>query len=92
MVLWGPAHQWADGSLRLHIFATIVGLMLVSLARIALETDASTRQMRESLADNKATLVRTITGGPGRRPTAMLAPELDRWFLSILSCNKKTGP
>jgi len=79
----------------------MVGLMLVSLARIALATDASTRQMQESLADIKATLVRTTTGGPGRRPTVMLAPELsaeqrravkvfelDRWFPSILSCNK----
>jgi len=101
VVPWGPSHQWADGSLRLHTFATMVGLMLVSLARIALATDASTRQMQESLADIKATLVRTTTGGPGRRPTVMLAPELsaeqrravkvfelDRWFPSILSCNK----
>ena len=99
VVPWGPSHQWADGSLRLHTFATVLGLMLVSLAKIALGTDASARRMLESLADIKTTLVRTTTGGPGRRPTVMLAPELtaeqrravkafemDRWFPSILSC------
>ena len=99
VVPWGPSHQWADGSLRLHTFATVLGLMLVSLAKIALGTDASARRMLESLADIKTTLVRTTTGGPGRRTTVMLAPELtaeqrravkafemDRWFPSILSC------
>ena len=98
VVPWGPSHQWADGSLRLHTFATVVGLMLVSLARIALAPQASARAMLDSLADIKATLVRTTTGGPGRRPTAMLAPaltaeqrravkvfELERWFPALLS-------
>ena len=98
VVPWGPSHQWADGSLRLHTFATVVGLMLVSLARIALAPQASARGMLDSLADIKATMVRTTTGGPGRRPTAMLAPaltteqrravkvfELERWFPAILS-------
>ena len=95
---WGPSHQWADGSLRLHTFATVLGLMLVSLAKIALGTDASARQTMQSLADIRATLVRTTTGGAGRRPTVMLAPELtseqrravkvfdlERWFPTILS-------
>jgi hypothetical protein len=50
--------------------------MLVSLAKIALGTDASARQTMESLAEIKVTLVRTTTGGAGRRPTVMLAPEL----------------
>lgn len=99
VVPWGPSHQWADGSLRLHTFATVLGLMLVSLAKIALGTEASARQMMESLAEIKATLVRTTTGGAGRRPTVMLAPELTaeqrravrvfelgRWFPAILSC------
>ena len=99
VVSWGPSHQWADGSIRLHTFATVLGLMLVSLAKIALGTDASARKTMESLADIKATLVRTTTGGAGRRPTVMLAPELtseqrravrifelDRWFPTILSC------
>jgi hypothetical protein len=98
VVPWGPSHQWADGSLRLHTFATVLGLMLVSLARIALAPDASTRAMMRGLEEIKVTLVRTTTGGPGRRPTVMLAPELtaeqrravkvfelDRWMPDILS-------
>ena len=99
VVPWGPSHQWADGSLRLHTFATVVGLMLVSLAKIALGTDPSVRKTMESLAEIRATLVRTTTGSAGRRPTVMLAPELtteqrravrvfdlERWFPDILSC------
>ena len=70
------SHQWADGSLRLHTFATVLGLMLVSLARIALRTDASARRMMEGLAEIKVTLVRTKTGAAGRWPTARLAPDL----------------
>jgi transposase len=98
VVPWGPSHQWADGSLRLHTFATVLGLMLVSLARIALAPDTSARRMMDSLQGIQATLVRTTTGGPGRRPTVMLAPELtaeqrravkvfelERWFPHILS-------
>ena len=76
VVPWGPSHQWTDGSLRLHTFATVLGLMLVSLARIALRTQASARRMMEALAEIRVTLVRTKTGATGRRPTAMLAPEL----------------
>lgn len=99
LVPWGPSHQWADGSLRLHTFATVLGLMLVSLAKIHLGTPASPKLMMQSLAAIRATLVRTTTGGAGRRPTAMLAPELtaeqrravtrfnlDRWLPSLLSC------
>lgn len=96
---WGPSFQHADGSLRLHTFATVIGLMLVSLARIALGTDESVRKMMESLAEIRATLVRTTTGGMGRRPTVALAPELTtqqrravkvfelaRWMPSLVSC------
>jgi len=99
VVPWGPSHQWADGSLRLHTFATVVGLMLVSLAKIALGMEASARKTMESLGEIRTTLVRTTTGGAGRRPTVMLAPELtteqrravkvfelERWFPDILSC------
>ncbi|MGH7631697.1 MAG: IS1634 family transposase [Gemmatimonadales bacterium] len=99
VVPWGPSYQWADGSLRLHTFATVLGLTLVSLAKIALGTDASARAMMRSLASIRATLVRTTTRGTGRRPTVMLAPELtadqrravkvfelDRWFPTLLSC------
>jgi transposase len=96
---WGPSFQHNDGALRLHTFATVIGLMLVSLVRIVLGSDQSARATMESLADIKATLVRTRTGGMGRRPTVMLAPELSakqrlavrlfelgRWMPSLLSC------
>jgi len=99
LVPWGPSYQWADGSLRLHTFATVLGLTLVSLAKIALGTTASARAMMQSLAGIRATLVRTTSGGTGRRPTVMLAPELtteqrravkrfelERWFPTLLSC------
>ena len=99
VVPWGPSHQWTDGSIRLHTFASVVGLMLVSLAKIALGTQASARNTMESLGEIRATLVRTTTGDAGRRPTVMLAPELtseqrravkifdlERWFPTILTC------
>ena len=96
---WGPSYQWADGSLRLHTFATVLGLMLVSLAKIALEANDSALAMMSDLAGIRATLVRTTSGGKGRRATVMLAPELnaqqrravkvfelDRWLPTLLSC------
>lgn len=96
---WGPSYQRADGSLRLHTFATVLGLTLVSLAKIALGTDVSVRAMMESLSGIHATLLRTTTGGPGRRPMVMIAPDLTskqqhavkvfdlaRWFPALLSC------
>jgi hypothetical protein len=99
VVPWGPSHQWADGSIRLHTFATVLGLMLVSLAKIALGTGDSALAMMSDLAEIRATLVRTTTGGPGRRATVMIAPELntsqrravrvfelDRWMPTLLSC------
>ena len=99
VVPWGPSHQWADGSIRLHTFATVLGLMLVSLARIALGTGDSALAMMGDLAEIRATLVRTTTHGPGRRATVMIAPELttaqrravkafelDRWMPTLLSC------
>ena len=101
VVPWGPSHQWADGSLRLHTFATVLGLMLVSLAKLALGTATSPLKTMKSLADIRATLVRTTTGGAGRRPTVMLPPELtseqcravrvfelERWFPTILSSSR----
>jgi len=99
LVPWGPSYQWTDGSIRLHTFATVLGLMLVSLAKIALGTDTSAGAMMRTLAQIRATLVRTTTGGAGRRATVMLAPELtveqrravrlfelERWFPTLLSC------
>lgn len=95
---WGPSFQRADGSLRLHTFATVIGLMLVSLAKIALGTADSVRRMMDSLAEIRATLVRTTTGVTGRRPTIAIPPELtaeqrravkafqlERWLPSLLS-------
>ena len=95
---WGPSFQHADGSLRLHTFATVIGLMLVSLARIALGTADSVRSMLDSLAAIRVTLVRTTTGATGRRPTIPIPPELtseqrravktfelERWLPSLLS-------
>lgn len=102
---WGPSFQRADGSLRLHTFATVIGLMLVSLVKIALGAAASAREMMASLAGITATLVRTTTGRKGRRPTVMLPPELtaeqrravkvfalDRWMPSLLSCMSSRTP
>jgi transposase len=99
VVPWGPSHQWADGSIRLHTFATVLGLMLVSLAKIALGTGDSALAMMSDLAEIRATLVRTTTRGPGRRATVMIASELntsqrravkafelDRWMPTLLSC------
>lgn len=99
VVPWGPSYQRTDGSLRLHTFATVLGLALVSLAKLASQTDASTLAMMQSLSAIRATEVRTATRGRGRRPSVLLAPELtaeqqravkvfqlDRWLPSLLSC------
>jgi hypothetical protein len=78
VVPWGPSHQWVDSSLRLHTFATVIGLALVSLARLALGTRTSARHMIKALSEVKATLVRVRTKRPGRHATVMLAPDLSR--------------
>jgi hypothetical protein len=104
VVAWGPSHQWADSSLRLHTFATVIGLTLVSLARIAMGTSKSARSMMKTLAEVKATLVRVRTKARGRRATVKLAPELsaeqrrcvrlfelDRWMPSLLSSRNTVG-
>jgi hypothetical protein len=51
--------------------------LLVSLVRLALETEVSARGMMERLAAIEATMVRTSRTGMGRRPAVHLAPELD---------------
>jgi len=104
VVPWGPSHQWADSSLRLHTFAAVVGLALVSMARLALNTRKSTLGTMKQLSAVQATLVRTNTGAAGRRPTVMLAPELsaeqskavktfelDRWLPGLLSSRHSSG-
>jgi hypothetical protein len=98
VVPWGPSYQWSDSALRLHSFATVIGLALVSLARLALKVRGSTLGIMRNLAAVQATLVRTSSRAPGRRPTVMLAPDLSaeqrkavtvfdlaRWMPSILS-------
>ena len=79
VVPWGPSHQWADTSLRLHTFATVLGLTLVSLARIAMGTTKSARAMMKTLAEIEATQVRATGGGMGRRPTWLLPPDITPW-------------
>jgi DDE family transposase len=76
LVPWGPSYQWVDTSLCAHTFATVLGLMLIAVAKLAVGTRQSARAMMKELADIKATLARTSTGHQGRRPTVMIAPEL----------------
>ncbi len=94
----GPSFQWADPSPRLHTFATVVGLMPVSLVRLALGARLSALGTMKSLEQVEATLVRTVGSGRGRRPTTLLLPdltadqakgaklfELNRWAPGLLS-------
>ena len=73
---WGPSHQWNDASLRMHTFATVLGLTLASLVRLELGADTSMKALLQELSAIKATMVRTSTGAKGRRPVSYLAPEL----------------
>ena len=104
VVPWGPSYQWADSSLQLHTFATVLGLMLVALAKLAFGTKQSALAFMQELADIDATLVRTNTGQKGRRPTVMLPPELsptqekavrvfelNRWLPSLSSTRSKSA-
>jgi len=100
LVPWGPAHQWADSSLRFHTFATVIGLTLVSLVRLALGARRSALSMMRTLGKVEATMVRVRTKERGRRATVLLGPdltamqrkavrtfELARWSPYILSSN-----
>ena len=102
---WGPSYQWNDASLRLHTFATVIGLMLVSLAKVALASKKSARAMMQELTAIEATLLRTTTGKMGRRPTLMVGPQLtaaqrkavktfqlDRWLPSLCSTTVAMRP
>jgi hypothetical protein len=75
---WGPSHQWADNSLRLHTFATVIGLELVSLARLAIGNQKSARAMMKMLSEIEATSVRVKAQQRGRPATVLLAPDLTR--------------
>ena len=79
VVPWGPSHQWADASLRVHTFATVLGLMLVSLVRLALGTKTSARLTMKNLSEVEATQVRTTQAGMGRPPTWLIAPDITPW-------------
>ena len=105
VVPWGPSHQWADGSIRLHTFATVIGLMLVALAGMALGSKQSVRSMMERLGGIEATMVQVCTPQRGRRPTILLAPELGaeerkavrtfelgRWLPILLSSMQAGAP
>ncbi len=105
VVPWGPSHQWVDSSLRLHTLATVIGLELVSLAHLALDTRKSVRKTMKELSEIKATLVRVRTKTAGRQATVMLAPDLSseqrksvkvfdlgRWVPAILSSMKQHPP
>ena len=105
VVPWGPSHQWVDSSLRLHTFATVVGLMLVSLVRVALGTSKSARGMMQQLGEMEATILRVRTKDRGRRESVLIPPELTveqrrwaeqtelgRWMPTILSSSTKSVP
>jgi len=102
---WGPSHQWSDNSLRLHTFATVIGLELVSLARLASTTQQSARSIMKTLSGIDATLVRVRAKQRGRPATVLLAPdltreqqacvdtfELGRWMPSLLSSSAERAP
>jgi len=95
---WGPSYQRLDSSLRLHTFSTVLGLTLVSIAKLALGFEGSAREMMEQLSDVRATVVTEATGAPGRRPAYTIPPtlnklqsqsvgvfELDSWLPSLQS-------
>jgi hypothetical protein len=102
---WGPSHQWSDNSLRLHTFATVIGLELVSLARLASATQQSARGIMKTLSGIEATLVRVRAKQLGRPATVLLAPdltreqqacvdtfELGRWMPLLLSSSTEKAP
>ena len=105
VVPWGPSYQWTDSSLRLHTFATVIGLMLVSLTRLALGTDMPTKKMMEQLAGINAALMRYRRQRKGR-PITVPVParidadqaravrifELDRWLPSLSSWIPRRKP
>lgn len=98
LVPWGPSFQWADSSLRLHTFATVLGLTLVALARKALGCRSSAKKMMQTLEGISVSVAQIATAKPGRRPTqhicswlsnaqikAVKTFDLERWLPSISS-------
>jgi transposase len=102
---WGPSHQWADNSLRLHTFATVIGLMLVSLVRLTLSPEKSAQSTMKSLSELKATLVQVRGKSRGRPATEMLVPDvtaeqrkaikifdLERWLPTLRASINQSAP
>ena len=48
--VWGPSYQWTDDSIRAHTFATVLGLMLATLARHRLAQAGIRLPTRRALA------------------------------------------
>ncbi len=101
---WGPSHQWSDNSLRLHTFATVIALELVSLARLTIGKQRSTRGMMKTLSGIQATSVRVRAKQRGRPATVVLAPDLTpeqqscvdvfdlgRWMPGLLSSSMESA-
>ena len=59
--------------------AMVLGLMLVSLVRLALGTKTSARLMMKTLSEIEATQVRAKPSGMGRPPTWLIAPDITPW-------------
>lgn len=102
---WGPSHQWCDNSLRIHTFATVIGLELVSLARLALGSQKSAREVMRTLSGIEATSVRVRANQRGRPATVLLGPDLTReqqtcvetfdlrrWMPTLLSSSQESAP
>ena len=98
---WGPSFLRADSSLRLHTFACVLGLTLVSLARVALGSDLPIAAVMSRLSAIKATELSVPPKGRGRPTIHLLAPvvdalqveairifELERWMPALASCRK----
>ena len=101
---WGPSHQWSDNSLRIHTFATVIGLELVSLARLAIGSQKSARSMMKTLSGIEATSVRVRAKQRGRPATVVLGPDLTgeqqtcvetfdlaRWMPALLSSSQESA-
>ena len=102
---WGPSHQWSDNSLRIHTFATVIGLELVEFGPSGNQhAQKSARGMMKTLSGiETAASVRVRAKQRGRPATVVLAPdltreqqscvetfELGRWMPVFLSCWYRT--
>lgn len=104
IVPWGPSFQWNDASIRLHTFASVIGLMLVSLAKLAWRTSSSVKVMMKELSSIRATVICIKGKTRSRRAQYLLPPlltpeqrkavklfELERWMPALSSSGTKTA-